>query len=184
MIAQPMFLDRMPAAKGRLHFRGWARSASMSTMSLRQQMELAAKEKERNTESVTVKFAMSNRLPLKNKGRKTKAFFTHCCGRNMRKTARIFCMYITCIHATSVPKTNYNKTESVELYVPRLNEKMIGKTFVSRCGLTVPRGCVETITPFSYLRELSFLGFSRTRRRHNASKYSVRIQLVPNSLQK
>ena len=84
-------------------------------------------------------------------------------------------MYITCIHATPVPKTNYNKTESVELYVPRLNEKMIGKTFVSRCGLTVPRGCVETITPFSYLRELSFLGFSRTRRRHNASKYSVRI---------
>ena len=47
--------------------------------------------------------------------------------------------------------------------------------FVSRCGLTVPCGCVETITPFSYLRKLSFLGFSRTRRRHNASKYSVRI---------
>ena len=65
-------------------------------------------------------------------------------------------MYITCIHATPVPKTNYNKTESVELYVPRLNEKIIGKTFVSRCGLTVPRGCVEIITPFSYLRELRY----------------------------
>lgn len=55
--------------------------------------------------------------------------------------------------------------------MPRLIEKVLG-TFVSRCGLTAHTICVETITPFPCLLEYSFLGFSQTRRRHNASFFS------------
>lgn len=63
------------------------------------------------------------------------------------------------------------------------------KNLVNRYGITVPRLCVETITPSLVHIVISFLGFSHTRRRHNAflcldmvnqirSKYIIKIRII------
>ncbi len=60
--------------------------------------------------------------------------------------------------------------------MPRLKVKVLGKTFESRCGQQSTRiGCTRRPSAISCSRDLSFLGFSLTRRKHNAFYQYVAI---------
>jgi len=65
--------------------------------------------------------------------------------------------------------------------MPRLNVKVLGKTFVNRYGITAPRYMRRDYYIISCLHCVkSFLGFSHTRRRHNRlnKKYVYEFQFM------